>query len=60
MSIVRCNICDVEPTTSTLRRNEYHLNTPLFVLDVIRLFQDHPKYVTGLKESHIVALLEKE
>ncbi|KNC32118.1 hypothetical protein FF38_08212 [Lucilia cuprina] len=60
MSILRCNIRDVEPTTSSLKRNDYHLHTPLFVLDVIRLFQDHPKYIGGLKESHIVGLLEKE
>lgn len=60
MAMLRCNIRDIEPTTSSLRRNDYHLYTPLFVLDVIRLFQDHPKYVRGLKEIDIVTLLEKE
>ncbi|TMW50466.1 hypothetical protein DOY81_004462 [Sarcophaga bullata] len=48
------------PITMNLRRNEYHLNTILFVLDCVRLFQDHPKYIRGLKESHIVSLFEKE
>lgn len=54
------NIRDVEPSTSIVRRNIYHLHIPLFVLDAIRLFQDHPKYVKGLQEAHIVAMLEKE
>ena len=58
--MLRCNIRDTEPSTSCLRRNEYHLNTILFVLDCVRLFQDHPKYIRGLKESHIVSLFEKE
>lgn len=57
---MRNNIRDTEPSTSYLRRNVYHLHVPLFVLDAIRLFQDHPKYVKGLQESHIVALWEKE
>lgn len=53
------NISEIEPS-SYIRRNIYHLNVPLFVLDVIRLFQDHPKYNKGLKENHIAAILEKE
>ncbi|KAL9922369.1 uncharacterized protein LOC119643780 [Glossina fuscipes] len=57
---MRTIIRDIEPSTSCLRRNVYHLHIPLFVLDAIRLFQDHPKYVHGLKECHILALLEKE
>ncbi|XP_073848988.1 uncharacterized protein [Musca autumnalis] len=54
------NIRDTEPTTSGIRWNVYHLHIPLYVLDVIRLFQDHPKYVKGLQETDIVAMLEKE
>ncbi|KAM7344770.1 uncharacterized protein ACRADG_011360 [Cochliomyia hominivorax] len=60
MSLISCNIRDVEPTTSHIIRNVYHLHIPLFVLDVIRLFQDHPKYMDGLEETHIVAFLENE
>lgn len=54
------NICDTASTTSGLRWNAYHLHIPLYVLDVIRLFQDHPKYAKGIQEEHIVAMLEKE
>lgn len=57
---MRNNIKDTEPSTSCLRLNVYHLHVPLFVLDCVRLFQDHPKYIRGLQESHLVALMEKE
>lgn len=56
----RGSICDIQPSTSCLRRNVYHMNVQLFVLDVVRIFQDHPKFSKGLKESHIVEMLEKE
>ncbi|XP_013113142.2 uncharacterized protein LOC106091217 [Stomoxys calcitrans] len=54
------NIRDIEPSTCGLRQNVYHLHLPLFVLDAIRLFQDHPQYVRGLKEADIVNMLKKE
>ncbi|XP_011199997.1 uncharacterized protein LOC105223834 [Bactrocera dorsalis] len=57
---MRGNIRDCEPSTSCLRRNIYHLHVPLFVFDTIRLFQDHPKFLRGLKECHIIDMLEKE
>lgn len=57
---MRGNIRDCEPSTSCLRRNIYHLHVPLFVFDTIRLFQDHPKFLRGLKEYHIIDMLEKE
>ena len=57
---MRGSIRDIEPSTSYLRRNVYHIHVPLFVMDVVRLFQDHPKYCRGLKEKHIVDMLEKE
>ncbi|XP_075166903.1 uncharacterized protein LOC142239020 [Haematobia irritans] len=54
------NIRDIEPSTAGLRTNVYHLHLPLYILDVIRLFQDHPKYAKGLQEADIVAMLAKE
>ncbi|XP_037951814.1 uncharacterized protein LOC119682440 [Teleopsis dalmanni] len=47
-------------STCVIRANEYHLHIPLYVLDVIRILQDHPAYFKGLKEKHIVEMLEKE
>jgi len=54
-------IREIEPSTSHPPGNVYHLNTSLYVLDVVRMFQDHPKYYSdGLKEADIVQMLAKE
>lgn len=56
---MRNNISDVESSTVSLRRNVYHLNVSLFVLDTIRLLQEHPRYPAGLTEEDIVAQMNK-
>ncbi|KAH8421051.1 hypothetical protein KR222_005744 [Zaprionus bogoriensis] len=53
-------IIDCEPTTLMMHHNVYHIHLPLYIMDMVRIFQDHPKYVNGIKEQHIVEMLEKE
>ncbi|KAL7738575.1 hypothetical protein ACLKA6_006875 [Drosophila palustris] len=53
-------ISDCEPTTLMMHPNAYHIHLPLYIMDMVRIFQDHPKYVNGIKEQHIVEMLEKE
>ncbi|XP_055857009.1 uncharacterized protein LOC129919926 [Episyrphus balteatus] len=43
-----------------VKRNIYHMNIPLFVLDVVRMFQDHPKYKNKLGHRDLVELLRQE
>lgn len=53
-------IRDCEPTTLQLPFNTYHIHLPLYILDMVRMFQDHPKYSNGIQEEHILEMLEKE
>ncbi|ALC42232.1 CG3687 [Drosophila busckii] len=53
-------ISECEPTTLTMHSNVYHIHLPLYIMDMVRIFQDHPKYVSGIKEQQIVEMLEKE
>ncbi|XP_030387837.1 uncharacterized protein LOC115634317 [Scaptodrosophila lebanonensis] len=53
-------ISDCEPTTSSLHHNTYHMHLPLYIMDVVRMFQDHPKYACGIQQQHILEMLEKE
>ncbi|KAH8252801.1 hypothetical protein KR032_001918 [Drosophila birchii] len=53
-------IRDCEPTTLRLPFNTYHIHLPLYILDMVRIFQDHPKYSGGIQEEHILDMLEKE
>ncbi|EDW00752.1 uncharacterized protein LOC6560914 [Drosophila grimshawi] len=53
-------IRDCEPTTSMMHSNAYHIHLPLYIMDMVRIFQDHPKYVNGIKENDIVEMLRKE
>ncbi|KAH8319977.1 hypothetical protein KR074_010475 [Drosophila pseudoananassae] len=53
-------IQDCEPTTMRLPFNSYHIHLPLYIMDMVRVFQDHPKYCNGIQEEHILEMLEKE
>jgi len=53
-------ISDCLPTTLMMHPNAYHIHLPLYIMDMVRIFQDHPKYVDGIEEHHIVEMLEKE
>ncbi|XP_022228895.1 uncharacterized protein LOC111078500 [Drosophila obscura] len=53
-------ICDCEPSTSSLPFNTYHIHLPLYIMDMVRVFQDHPDYVDGIQETTIVEMLRKE
>ncbi|EDW72574.1 uncharacterized protein Dwil_GK20631 [Drosophila willistoni] len=53
-------ITDCEPTTLSLNFNSYHIHMPLYIMDMVRVFQDHPKYCNGIQAEHILEMLEKE
>ncbi|BFG03432.1 uncharacterized protein DMAD_02690 [Drosophila madeirensis] len=53
-------ISDCEPSTSSLPFNAYHIHLPLYIMDMVRVFQDHPDYADGIKESNIIEMLKKE
>lgn len=53
-------ISDCQPTTLAMHHNAYHIHLPLYIMDMVRTFQDHPKYLNGIQEQDIVEMLQKE
>ncbi|XP_017150729.1 uncharacterized protein LOC108160949 [Drosophila miranda] len=53
-------IGDCAPSTSSLPFNAYHIHLPLYIMDMVRVFQDHPSYVDGIQEATIIEMLKKE